>query len=147
MERIRDMTLTTRRETEAHSEPQTEKPVGGQSASKLLELPAEVRLLIYDCMTLSPESSECLHWTGAYLACRQLYWEMRNALKPEASLKETTTLSCTGRALHTADFVDIYRLRDPFCLLHVVTIKLPVPEVDFCCERTLIQLYVTLRTK
>ncbi|KAF2269502.1 hypothetical protein CC78DRAFT_540042 [Lojkania enalia] len=52
-------------------------------ASRLLSLPTEIRLQIYDYMTLSPKTIEGTMWTGAYFVCRQIQTEMKAHLKPE----------------------------------------------------------------
>lgn len=116
-----------------------------QRGSKLLELPLEVRLAIYDYMDLSTETSDCLQWMGAYFTCRQLHTEMSNALKPQNNLKKIAEITCRLKS-HSVTLVEACPLQNPLGQLYSVTIKLPVQGPDFCCESTLVELYVATST-
>jgi hypothetical protein len=144
MEFFRAILSPTPRDLEIPNHPPLERPAVRQPACKLLELPAEIRLVVYSYMNLSPDSSECLEWLGGYFACRHLHLEMRDALKPEDGLNDTTALTCIGRVPHTASFVEIDRSHDAFRLLYVVTLKLPLSQSGLCCVETLVQLYVVI---
>jgi hypothetical protein len=116
------------------------------TTSKLLSLPAELRLSIYGYMSLSPTSADCLQWTGAYYACRQLHDEMKDALEPEEYLKDVAKLTCSKRVEpHCATIVDLKT--GPLMSLHVLTVKLPavgrhalLGRSMSCCEAILKEL-------
>ena len=112
------------------------------TGSRLLDLPAEIRIMIWECMTLCPETPDCLEWTGAYFTSRQVQLEMRDALKPEEYAENPDLVAC-----HNPSFVRNELLYDPCRQLHVVVVKLPVPERHFCCEGTLMRLYVTTQLR
>jgi hypothetical protein len=116
------------------------------ATSKLLSLPAELRLSIYGYMSLSPTSEDCLQWTGAFYACRQLHDEMKDALQPEEYMKDVAKLTCSKRIEpHCAAIVDLKT--EPLMSLHVLTVKLPalrwnsaLGRTMSCCEAILKEL-------
>ncbi|KAF2448747.1 hypothetical protein P171DRAFT_470425 [Karstenula rhodostoma CBS 690.94] len=63
-----------------------------QSSSRLLSLPAELRVRIYRCIDLSPLSAGFLSWTGVYFASRQLHCEIRDQVQSDAELEKIKTL-------------------------------------------------------
>ncbi|KAF2648897.1 hypothetical protein K491DRAFT_698537 [Lophiostoma macrostomum CBS 122681] len=54
-----------------------------QPDSRLLSLPAEIRLHIWEYMTLSPVTEDSLHWTGAFFTCRQMQLELKKESQPQ----------------------------------------------------------------
>ncbi|KAF1993488.1 hypothetical protein P154DRAFT_527724 [Amniculicola lignicola CBS 123094] len=59
-----------------------------ETHSSLLSLPMELRLLMYDYMTLSPLSEGADDWTGLYYSCWQTVDEMQGYLKPLQGVKD-----------------------------------------------------------
>jgi hypothetical protein len=139
--------------------------IARQPNSRLLNIPAEVRLLLYDYMTLSPSTAAHLDWLGAYFACRQLQDEMRKFLKPAKILLEISRLDCPislssgyGGASRPTQSPRIPRhitLATPslsaFGLLQNLTINMPSPEfphftpelsyLPHCCRQVLDKVY------
>lgn len=93
--------------------------------------------MIFQYMTLSPATSESLHWVGAYFTCRQLHLEMRNTLKPENDYHELVdfvwddTLSITPGPQYTR-----------FGHIQEITVQISVRSLkETRCERSLVSLY------
>ncbi|KAF2827098.1 hypothetical protein CC86DRAFT_370153 [Ophiobolus disseminans] len=98
-----------------------------QPASRLLSLPTELRLLVCSYMTLSPEYTESLAFRGAYLSCRLLHQDMRNALVPEQDLVKymASKRQLWTPAVHTN--VSLGPLHPFLGLIRSLTIRIPVP--------------------
>ncbi|KAF1948265.1 hypothetical protein CC80DRAFT_556495 [Byssothecium circinans] len=113
-----------------------------QPNSRLLSLPPELRLEIYEYMNLSPEAPDHLQWLGGYFTCRQLQSEIRDHLKPEESLEVYTNLTCPWH-----QDIPVVILPAPsfeqFGLVQELTVRIPIPRISstFCCSRVLITLY------
>ncbi|KAF2677644.1 hypothetical protein K458DRAFT_423714 [Lentithecium fluviatile CBS 122367] len=134
-------------ETTTHRVPSTAsitdeiaKTVAHQPASQLLQLPMEIRLIIYKDITISPMSLNGSNWLGVYLTCRQLNLELRDALKPENDVENITGITCNGRG-HNPRIVISNPAYERFGLIQEVTISMPIPGRFFCCGEALERLY------
>jgi len=101
--------------------------------STLLGLPPELRLHIYDYMSLWPTPEERANWRGAYFTCHIMHTEMREHSKLKKEVEDNVNYM---RAIHTkgtsTNIIPDFTLQslELFGLLHGITLVLPMPTSD-----------------
>ncbi|KAF2113515.1 hypothetical protein BDV96DRAFT_688507 [Lophiotrema nucula] len=129
------------------------RPVVAQPQSRLLSLPAEVRLGIFDYMSLAPTIEGQTAWLGFYFTCRQLLSEMCAHLNPAAEFQNTINKALVSSSVycHRRHFASDppmspkLRLADPvFGLVQGVTLHVPwkTSEELFTMLRVVFALYL-----
>ena len=130
--------------------------LAAQPQSRLLSLPQEIRLGIFDYMSLAPTPADQPVWLGTYFTCRQLFLEMSSYLKPATSFKTVVdNILGPGSEFHHGvwayvDEVDkplplkLRRSKSSFDLVRCVTLFMPwrMSEKHFSILRGVYALFV-----